>query len=782
MPIEYQMLKPNKTSNPMDQRFSSHRRHRFLTNCIYLDFNVIRNQAKTTVHLHAQQRTEMQGLDVNPHLSSTRCEPEKTIDASEHTLSLPVDQSTRQTLSALLFFLVVLLLVYASSFSGIWIYDDEPNILSNDNIRLEQINLTSLKKTFFFKSQDLSAGERVLRSLAYLSFALNWYVGKNQVFGYHLINFLIHFTTTVFLYLFIKNSLRLPLFGNAYRDSAHTAAFLSAMIWAIHPIQVTAVTYIVQRMASMAGMFTIMSMVGYLKARTASSRAGIVGGFTFCGLCALCAFATKENSAMLPVSLFFYEIIMIRGVAHTDFKKMLQWGLPALAIAILVGLFYIDPTHLFDGYTNRPYTPVERVMTESRVILYYLKMLFYPLLSELTLVHDIEVSTSLWSPWTTLPCIMLVAVIFFSALFWLSRRQPLIAFAVVFFFINHAIEGSFIGLELVYEHRNYIPSMILFLIPAMLLLQTLKYFSYNRRLRMLFVISGALILASIGHSTYAYSSLFRHGLIFWRDNAKKSPHLSVVQNNYGIELMKHGFNDKALQVLQRSEALDRYFNLSQRGVTYHNLGLYYETIENDYRQALSYFKKATDITLNSRKMWFAYSMCELVNGNVEKAEARLEACLKKWPDGHEFLTAMAKIQLLKGNTDAALAYALQARGALTGAMEPLAIFGEIHRLQGNLVKAVFFWQAYRSERPGSLVAALMLCELYYQTGNYDRLSRVVADLAAAKGDREWNDWLQAGLIRAKLTEPVVYTQTSEYILTVISYSLTRESEKAGKDR
>jgi Tfp pilus assembly protein PilF len=324
--------------------------------------------------------------------------------------------------------------------------------------------------------------------------------------------------------------------------------------------------------------------------------------------------------------------------------------------------------------------------------------------------------------------------------------------------------------------------MFLFLIPAMLLLNTLNYFSYSRKFQMLFVVSGAVVLASIGHSTYAYNNLFRHGLIFWRDNANKSPHLSVVQNNYGIELMKHGFNDKAFQALQRSMAMDRYFNLSQAGVTYHNLGIYYETIENDPAQALPYFKKATATTLNSRKMWLAYSLCELVNGNVDEAEAHLKVCLNKWPDDPEVLTAMGKIQLLKGRTDAALAYARQARVALTGAVGPLAIFGEIYRLQGNWTKAAFFWQAYRRERPGSLIAALTLSDLYYQTGNYERLSRVVADLSVAKGDRAWDVWLQAGLTRAKLSETVVYTRNPEYILSVISYSLSRESEKTGKGR
>ena len=766
----------------MGCRFSTHRRRQFLTNCIYLDFNVIGEQAKTAVRIHVHKRIEMQGLDVNPQNPSTRCEPEKTIDASEDTLSLAVGHYTKQTVTALLFFLVVLLLVYASSFSGIWIYDDKPNILENDNVHLEKINVSSLKKTFTIKSQDLSATERVKRPLAYLSFALNWYVGKNQVFGYHLANFLIHFTATVFLYLFIKNSLMLPIFDNKYQGSAHTAAFLSAIIWAIHPIHVTAVTYIVQRMASMAGMFTIVSMYGYLKARTAGTVRGMIGGYAACGLCALAAFATKQNSAMLPVSLFLYEMIMLRGAAPIDLKKTLRWGLPALAIVILVGLIYTDPTHLLSGYEKRPFTPIERLMTESRVVMIYLKMLFYPLLSELTLVHDVDVSTSLWSPWTTLPSIILVAASFFTALFWLSKRQPLIAFGIAFFFINHAIEGSFIGLELIYEHRNYIPSMFLFLIPVMLLLKTLNYFSYSRKFQMLYVVSVAVILASIGHSTYAYSNLFRHGLIFWRDNANKSPRLSVVQNNYGIELMKHGFNEKAFQALQRAMAMERYFNLSQAGVTYHNLGLYYQTIENDYKQALSYFKKATEITLNSKTMWLAYSMCELVNGNLEKAESHLKVCLNKWPDDPEILNAMGKVQLWKGRTDAALAYAQQARRASTGTVGPLAIFGEIYRLQGNLAKAVFFWQAYRSERPESLVAALILSELYYQTGNYGRLGRVVADLTAAKGDKAWDVWLQERITQAKLSEAVTYTQDPESILSVIAYSLRRESEKAGKGR
>jgi tetratricopeptide (TPR) repeat protein len=316
----------------------------------------------------------------------------------------------------------------------------------------------------------------------------------------------------------------------------------------------------------------------------------------------------------------------------------------------------------------------------------------------------------------------------------------------------------------------------------MLLLHALNHFSYHRKIRTLYVVCAAVILATIGHSTYAYSNLFRHDLIFWRDNARKSPRLSVVQNNYGVALLKNGFNDKAFQALGRSMKTDRYFNLSQKGVTYHNLGLYHQTIKNDYRQALTYFRKATETTLNSKSMWLAYSMCELINGNLEKAEGHIWGCIEKWPNDPDFLTAMGTTQLLQGKTDAALGHAQQARSALPGAVGPLAIFGEVYRLQGNLAKAAFFWQAYRSQQTASLVADLALAELYFRMGDDERLGRTVAALAVARGDRAWRGWLQERLIQAKFSEAVAYTQDLDAILSVIANSLKRESEKAGSGR
>jgi tetratricopeptide (TPR) repeat protein len=654
---------------------------------------------------------------------------------------LNITGRTRETVSAVLFFLVILLVVYLPSFSGVWVYDDFPNIVANENVHPKVLDFSSLIQSFYWTSENPDASEKIQRPLAYLSFAVNWYVGEDRVFGYHVVNFIIHLTSACFLYLFIRSTLVLPTLENRYLSNAHWIAFLSVLIWAMHPIQVTAVTYIVQRMASMAGMFIIICLYFYLKGRTSVSTQRRVACFIVSGAGALCAFGTKENSAILPITIFLYEVLLVQGVERFNFKKMIVWGLAAGALVAVIGLFYVDPMTILNGFDNRPYTPIERVLTESRVILTYLRLLFYPLLSEFTLVHDVVVSTSLWAPWTTLASILtLVGLILFSLL-WLAKRQAIIAFAILFFFFNHAIEGSFIALELIYEHRNYVPSMFIFLIPAMLVLQALRYFSDNRKIQYLAVFSGILILSSIGHSTYAYNGLFKNSLLLWADNVRKSPGLSVVHNNYGIQLMQRGFYDRALASFKQSIQLDRYFNLSQRGLGHYNLGIYYETVVGDHQLALACYREAIDRAFNSRKMWQAMSMSLLYNGQPAQAADAIRQALRQWPDDPDFMIAEAKLKMIRKAFDQALEIAGRVRRQFPEADEPLALMGEIYRQAGNVEKAIHFWSAYRDKNDGSYMAELALADLYGRTGNSALREQALGKLDKIMAGRNWGAWL-----------------------------------------
>ena len=124
--------------------------------------------------------------------------------------------------------------------------------------------------------------ERPSRPLSYLSFALNYYFDGMDVFGFHVVNFIIHYLAAVFLFLFIYNTLKLPLLRDKYKNIAYPVALLATFFWAINPVFVTSVTYIVQRMASMAGLFYIMSMYFYLKGRTAQNSTHSISFFILC--------------------------------------------------------------------------------------------------------------------------------------------------------------------------------------------------------------------------------------------------------------------------------------------------------------------------------------------------------------------------------------------------------------------------------------------------------------------------------------------------------------------
>ena len=178
---------------------------------------------------------------------------------------------------AVLSLLVMLLIIYGNSFFGEWHFDDYHNIVDNRNVHLQGLSWQELRKTFS-GTADGSEGGRSTRPLSYLSFGLNYLFGGTEVFGYHVVNFVIHFTAAVFLFLFICRTLQLPLLRDRYGEKAYGIALLATFFWATSPLHVHAVTIIVQRMASLAGLGTIMALYFYVRARTAeggSARLGI---------------------------------------------------------------------------------------------------------------------------------------------------------------------------------------------------------------------------------------------------------------------------------------------------------------------------------------------------------------------------------------------------------------------------------------------------------------------------------------------------------------------------
>jgi tetratricopeptide (TPR) repeat protein len=669
----------------------------------------------------------------------------------------------REYVFAFIALFVFLIVIYANSFQGQLVFDDTPNIVENKNIFLKTLQWPDIKKTFYDQNNNIS------RPFAYFSFALNYYFDRLNVVGYHVVNFIIHYLSSVFLFLFIYNTLKLPTVRERYGPASYSIALLAAVFWATSPLQVTAVTYIVQRMASMAGLFYIMAMYFYLKGRRVDRlwKYVLYGGL--CVFSAALCFGVKENALMLPVSIWLYDLLLIQGATRKNIIKNLKLFLPVILIIAAVGLWYVDISSILSGaaYEKRPFTLTERLLTQPRVVIFYITLLLYPLSSRLTLVHDIELSTSLLTPWSTLPAIAGIIMLLVLA-GYIARKRPLIAFCILFFFLNHVIESSFIPLELIFEHRNYIPSMFFFVPIVIFILQVIDYFSYKKVVQLTMVAVLTFLLSAQGHTVFARNALFANPILLWTDNVEKAPNLSRPYKNLGSAYGNLGFRDKAYVLYSRALSLDRYTNLLNRAINLQNLGLYHLNVTGEYDRALGLFKSALEVSPGYGPAYHGAAVCFIRKGDLTEAESRLMAALSIWPDSANLRNAQGFVLLKMGKYDQSVKEAQQALLLNPDLSDALCILGEASRRKGNYGLATLYWQSYIEKNPNDLQGNLALIELYARQNKKDNLSRTIGKMMVLKGSKSWHELINQ-LVRD--SNRMVYIPDPEAMISIIRGNL-----------
>lgn len=419
---------------------------------------------------------------------------------------------------------ILLAFCYSNTFHTPWHLDDPPNITQNYPLLINDLQPETLWQTFF--AQPYAEGQ-LYRPIANLSFALNWYFGQDNPFGYHLVNLLIHILTAIFL---CKTTLLLLRSSFLKKYSEHDLLFialLSATLWAINPVQTQAVTYIVQRMASMAAMFYIFSVYNYIRARQADATLPRCKYLVYCGLFFLLAQGCKENAVTLIPSLLLIEVLFFRRTdrfTQTVFYLLIAANL----LFVLAAVYYIHDKNYLQTFTetvgSRPFSTAERLLTQPSILIFYLSLLLYPSPARLSIDHSFPLSTSLLQPWTTLPALLGITALIAFAL-WQWRKRPLISFAILFFFLNHLVESTIIPLELIFEHRNYLPSFFLFLPVAAGLLWAINHARARSRhlLHSVLVISIPLLLIAIGLGTYSRNQVWATEESLWTDALHKAP-------------------------------------------------------------------------------------------------------------------------------------------------------------------------------------------------------------------------------------------------------------------
>jgi len=281
-------------------------------------------------------------------------------------------------------FMLLVFTIYSNTLSAPFYFDDEANIIRNPHIRFTQITLDRLIK----------AGVESLlsnRPVANISFGLNNYFGGYHVLGYHLVNLVIHMITGLLLYLLVKTTLQLswgtdrdasilkiPAVGaeplQRWRSPDPSwVSFWAAALWLVHPVQTQSVTYIVQRMNSMAAMFCVLSFLLYARGRASQKRqfyhprrlsAHPYVLFAASLISALLAFGSKETAATLPVLIFLYELYFFQDLSWSWVtRNYLYVGIVLVLVGITAAVYLGD--HPWDkisaSYTRRDFTLGQRV-------------------------------------------------------------------------------------------------------------------------------------------------------------------------------------------------------------------------------------------------------------------------------------------------------------------------------------------------------------------------------------------------------------------------------------
>jgi len=368
----------------------------------------------------------------------------------------------------LLAILFITTIVYWLGLTGGFLFDDTINITDNPKVLIDDLSWNHLQQAMFS-----FGGGGLKRPISMLSLGLNHALTGLDPFYFKLTNLIIHLLCGLGLWLLTR--LLLTAYQIRYHPELNELeiAWLSLAVsaaWLLHPFNLTGVLYIVQRMASLTALFMVFGLVLYVEGRLRQLRGQtgaariVVGVGVFGALAVFC----KENGILLPLLVLIteYSIFGFQAPKVTARRFVVSFNIIVAIIPSLLALGFLV-THfnwVLGGYDTRNFTLSERLLTEARVVWFYIQMVVLPDIRQMGLYHDDIILSKNWlEPITTLPAILGILALLIGAMVG-RRRAPLLSFGILFFLVGHLLESTVIPLEIAHEHRNYLPDYGLLLV------------------------------------------------------------------------------------------------------------------------------------------------------------------------------------------------------------------------------------------------------------------------------------------------------------------------------
>jgi tetratricopeptide (TPR) repeat protein len=603
------------------------------------------------------------------------------------------------SLIALLIIPVVAILIYSNTFHSSFHFDDLIMIVKN---RIVQ-NLWNLWPP---------SGTRYI---GLLSFALNYQLGGLNVLGYHMVNLAIHIANGLMVLWLVLLTFKTPIMkgrGQTLQQMNFIALF-SALIFISHPIQTQAVTYIVQRFTSLATLFYLLALVMYVKARLLVESPMVQGPkvekmqrplasrflpyYLLSIISTLLAMKTKEISFTLPFVMILYEFSFFNTTPSSPtFTKMkrLSFLIPFLMALLIIPLSLINiekPLGDIIGElreTTQETHEIPRIsylLTQSRVIMTYLRLLVLPLNQNLDYDYPIYHSITLMVLLSSLFIVLLLSLA--AYLFYKSRsgdrRLRLIAFGIFWFFITLSVESSIIPIkDIIVEHRLYLPSvgMVIALSSILWVASTRIRARYSPLFYNSLVFIAVVIPLGVG--TYYRNFTWADEVTLWEDVVKKSPNKARAHLNLGLIYYGLGQLDQAIQRYTTAVTLQPDYAWA-----HNNLGTTYAT-----QGRLDEAMKELNIALSLEP-----NLAEAHNnlGNIYYRQQRLDEAMKEVslalnlkPDFPEAHNNLGNIYLQQKRLDLAAQEYIAALSLNPGYAEAHNNLGTVYANQGRLDEAM----------------------------------------------------------------------------------------------
>ena len=413
--------------------------------------------------------------------------------------------------------LAVIAAAYANSLSGDYVFDDIPEIKQNQAFR-----------TLSLSANDSGSRQGLpVRPVPYFTFALNYALHGDHILGYHLVNLAIHAGAALLLFGIVRRTLQRKPLAPQFDGLANAIGLSVALLWAVHPLQTQAVTYVYQRMESLMGLLFLATL--YAMSLAADSRHPRRWYAVSVGCCA-CGMASKEVMVVAPLIVLWCDAVFVAQSWHEAVRRRWGYYLALGSTWLILASVLASQSRRYGEFHGAGPSSLDYALTQPAVILHYLSLSFWP--QGQCLDYGWPVAKTFRD--VIGPLLAIGAMLAWTV--WAMARRPALGFLAGSFFLILAPTSSVLPVnDLANEHRMYLPLAALVTGVAVCLTALLKRLSVwtqpTERSRRLGMAAGVgIVVLVLGVTTHLRNRAYASPVVMWNDVVEKSPHNARAQS------------------------------------------------------------------------------------------------------------------------------------------------------------------------------------------------------------------------------------------------------------